>query len=126
MHWIAVALGGAAGAAARYGVGLAVIGRLGDRLPYGTWAVNGAGCFLMGFLWAVGEALPLGGPAKAFLSVGFLGALTTFSTYSLETVHFLRNQEWRPAALNALGSAAVGILMVYLGIRAAQGVFRGL
>lgn len=114
-HWFAVALGGALGAISRYGLGLIVIGRWGDRVPLGTWVVNGLGCFLMGILFVLTGKVNMGGPLKAFLAVGFLGALTTFSTYSLETVFMLRAHQWRGALLNSLGSVAVGLLMVAAG-----------
>jgi CrcB protein len=113
-----VALGGALGAAARYGVGrLALHLGLLD-FPWGTWAVNLTGCFLLGlaFPWlAHGQ-----GRLFALAVVGFLGAFTTFSTYSLETLLLMESGKAGLAALNALGSVAAGLALAALGLSLAR------
>ena len=107
-----VALGGALGARARYGLALASIRWLGPGLPAGTWAANAIGCFLIGL------ALPTlaGDRARLVAVVGFLGAFTTFSTYSADTLALWEAGRTGLAALNAVGSVAVGLAAVALGL----------
>ena len=116
-HLLLVALGGALGAAARYGAALLAEAYVEAPWPYATWAVNLVGCLLIGVLVPV---LGRGGVPEAmqyFFIVGFLGALTTFSTFSLETVVFLEGGfPWR-ALVNAGGSVVVGLGCVWLGLQ---------
>lgn len=84
---VAIALGGALGAVCRYGVGLAVTGMFsGSVQPLATLGVNIIGCGLMGLVYGLSMAgtLALGEAQKGFLLIGFLGALTTFSSFSLD------------------------------------------
>ena len=82
-----VMIGGGLGAASRYGVGLMAVRLWGTRFPWGTLAVNMAGCFLIGLLFALSDRVRLLTPeVRLLLVTGYLGALTTFSTFSLETV----------------------------------------
>lgn len=84
---IAIALGGALGAVGRHFVAGRLTGMLGTGFPYGTLFVNVLGSFLMGLLVElVAVKLNLPRPIQAFLTVGFLGAFTTFSTFSMEVV----------------------------------------
>ena len=112
MRLLFVALGGAVGAVARYGVGLASVRFAEAGVPVGTWAVNALGCL------AIGLAIPLvtDDRARLALVVGVLGSFTTFSTYSADTV--LLWEAGRPAlaAANAAGSVVVGVAFVALGL----------
>ncbi len=112
MRLLLVALGGAVGAVARYGVGVASVRFAEAGLPAATWIVNALGCLLLGL------ALPLVADDRARLAlvVGALGSFTTFSTYSADTV--LLWEAGRPALAvgNALGSVAVGVAFVALGL----------
>jgi CrcB protein len=108
---VLVALGGALGAVSRYGV-YAVAVRWGDRLPLGTWAVNALGCLAVGVVLSV----PLADRTRLVAVVGFLGAFTTFSTYSADTVLLWTSGRPTLAALNALGSVAVGLACTLAGI----------
>lgn len=113
-----VALGGALGAVARYGVGLAAA-RAAPAVPLGTWAVNLAGCFLVGL--AGPRLLAPGAEAgRLLLVVGFLGAFTTFSAFSAETLALLRAGRVGMAALNVAGSVALGLLLTAAGWRLAR------
>ena len=111
MRWLLVALGGAVGALARYGLGQAAL-RWGGAAPVGTWAANALGCLLIGL------AIPLvrGDGARLAVLVGVLGSFTTFSAYSADTV--LLWEAGRPglAAANAVGSVAVGLAFVGVGL----------
>ncbi|NNF58338.1 MAG: fluoride efflux transporter CrcB [Rhodothermaceae bacterium] len=114
-----VALGGAFGAVARYGVAFAAV-RLGaDAFPWGTWAANLLGCFLIGLVLPFVLA-PQHETARLLAVTGFLGAFTTFSTFSLDT--FSLGMAGRPglALLNALGSVAAGLVLVWLGVLTAR------
>jgi fluoride exporter len=100
---ILVAIGGAIGAMGRYTMSLGVHGLTGHDFPYGTLAVNVAGSFVIGLLYAfIIEAAPHLGHYRAPLMVGLLGAFTTFSAFSLETVEFMEAGALFKASLNVL------------------------
>jgi CrcB protein len=116
-----VALGGSAGAVARFLLGEWIAARSPRGFPWGTFAVNVTGCLAAGFLLALLEARDPGGRAwKALLAVGFLGAYTTFSTFSWETLALAREGSWGRAAIYASTSLAVGLLAAGAGIAAAR------
>ena len=116
---LAVALGGAFGALARYGVAMAAARFGAEAFPWGTWIANLAGCFLIGLLvpFLLG---PQAATARLLLVTGFLGAFTTFSTFSLDTVGLM--QAGRPglALANAVGSVVLGLGCVVFGIWTAR------
>jgi len=87
--------------------------------PWGTFAVNVAGCFLLGLLYQAAEEFP-GLPAewRLLLGVGLLGALTTFSTFSVETVNLLRIGETGAALGNTLLSCGAGFAAAFVGMQA--------
>jgi fluoride exporter len=116
VSWLLVALGGALGSLARYGVAMACARWLPATFPYGTFAVNAVGCAIFGLLLGLGESRQLLTPAiRAFCLVGVLGGFTTFSAYSAETLALLRAGAWLPALVNAAGQVVVGIGAVALG-----------
>ena len=87
---ILVAVGGAIGAMARYAVSLGIHGLAGHGFPYGTLVVNVAGSFVIGLAYVlIVESAPHLGHFRAPLMVGLLGAFTTFSAFSLETIHLM-------------------------------------
>ena len=89
-----VAAGGALGALCRYMTTLVMAGWIGTSFPYGTLAVNGAGSFLIGILGVLfSRVYPLPG-AAAFLITGFLGGLTTFSSFMNETLQLWASGRW--------------------------------
>ena len=112
MRVLFVALGGAVGAVARYGIGLASARFAEAGVPVGTWVVNAVGCLLIGL------AIPLvvDDRARLALVVGVLGSFTTFSTYSADTVGLWEAGRPALAAANAAGSVVVGIGCVALGL----------
>ncbi len=98
-----IALGGAVGAILRYLASLGIHGLAGTGFPYGTLLVNVLGSFLIGVLYVVIIEAPAGFTHyRAPLIVGLLGAFTTFSAFSLETVHLLEGGEVVKAGLNVL------------------------
>ncbi len=113
--WIGAA--GFAGAVARYAVEGWVARRTSGAFPWGTLVVNATGCFLLGLLFTVFTGRLLPHPAlRAALTIGFLGAYTTFSTFSLETVRLVEDGAVLYAAGNVVGSVALGLASVYAGI----------
>jgi CrcB protein len=115
---IAVAIGGALGALSRYGASLACVRWLEAPAPYATFAVNLIGCFGIGLL--AGSPLGQRALANAAIGVGFLGGLTTFSTFGLETVRLYQNGSPLAAFINVAASVLVGLAAVSLGLKLAQ------
>ena len=113
----AIMIGGALGAVLRYLVSNAVYALLGRDFPYGTLAVNVTGSFLMGVLTVLlverGDIDPL---LKLAILVGFLGAFTTFSTFSLDTLALIDKGALMLAFLNMLGSVIICVSTVWLGM----------
>ena len=116
---LAIAGGGAIGAVLRYWVSTGVYTLTGRGFPYGTLVVNVLGSLLMGFLyiWLL-ERIPGGVAARAFLLIGLLGAFTTFSTFSIETLNLMEAGQFARALLNTLfsvvlcvGAAALGVML---------------
>lgn len=118
-----VALGGGLGAAARFGVSLAVPSRA-DAFPYATFLINVGGSLLIGLLagWLAmrGDA---GEAWRLFLGVGVLGGFTTFSAYSLETMRMIERSDWIGASTYAIGSVLAGLAAVAIGMMIAKRVF---
>jgi CrcB protein len=117
MQIFAIAIGGAAGAVARYGMSNGVHSLLGRGFPYGTLSVNVLGSLLMGFLYILLlDRVTLSAEWRAISQIGFLGAFTTFSTFSIETLLLLENGETLKAGLNVLLSVGVCLLATWLGM----------
>ena len=117
LELLGVALFGALGAMARYGVGL-WLGRLeGTRLPLPTIAVNLAGSFILGLLAALAVAdIGLPRTLRVPVATGLLGSFTTFSTFSVETVRLLEQGDLRSASLNVAIQLGLGLLGAAAGI----------
>ncbi len=112
-----IAAGGAAGAVARYAMMSAVGHWVGTGFPWATLSVNVIGCFVMG---ALAEAFALAWSAnpeiRAFLTVGFLGAFTTFSAFTLDVNLLMAQGRLMPAALYVAASVLLTILAFFLGM----------
>ena len=117
-QWALVMAGGALGAAGRFWLGGTLLRQFGDRMPWGTLAANLLGAFAIGFL---AEWLQARGPAalywRAFLIVGVLGALTTYSSVMLELMLFTRNGRAGAAALYLGITLIGGMALVWAGAR---------
>jgi CrcB protein len=118
---LAIATGGALGALLRYWTSLAVHSKLGAGFPYGTLTVNVIGSLLMGFLyvWFV-DRMAMGPAVRGFLFIGVLGAFTTFSTFSLETLNLIESGQPGKAILNVVISVIVCVTAAGLGVLAAR------
>lgn len=122
-HYLFVALGGACGAVARYWVYNAAP-FAGQRAPLATLAVNVVGSFLIGMLFVVlTEKGQLGPEWRSLLSVGFLGALTTYSTYSLDAVRLFEQGLPGQAIAYLLGTMMLCLLAAWSGLLLARAVF---
>ncbi len=110
MTVLLVALGAALGAPLRYLVDRFVQTRHDSLFPWGTFAVNVAGSFVLG---VAAETLP--GAWLALVGTGFCGALTTYSTFGYETVRLVQERARLYALLNVLGSVVAGLLAALLG-----------
>jgi len=120
-----VGAGGFIGAVSRYLMGGLVQDRLGASFPFGTLAVNVAGCFLIGGLSELAEARAYLAPeTRAFLIIGLLGGFTTFSAFGNETVNLLRDREWAFACANVTAQVVLAIGAVWLGRSAAHAIWR--
>jgi CrcB protein len=114
---VAIGIAGSLGALARYGLDGLVARRLASSFPLGTFVVNTSGAFVLGLLMTLmTEQLTTAPWLRSALTIGLLGAYTTFSTLSYETYRLLEDGALGLAAANLLGSAAVGLVAVYLGV----------
>ncbi|MDH5753090.1 MAG: fluoride efflux transporter CrcB [Deltaproteobacteria bacterium] len=123
MSYLAVAVGGALGAVLRYAVSGLVQGSGGDGFPLGTLVVNVAGSFIIGLALELGTDRFLISPeARLFITTGLCGGLTTFSTFSYETMRLVEEQQYTAAAGNIGLSLALCLGAVFLGFMAGRAV----
>ncbi|GAB2844100.1 fluoride efflux transporter CrcB [Actinocorallia aurea] len=107
MTALLVLIGGAFGAVLRYLLDTAVKKRAGKAFPWGTLTVNLLGAAILGGLHGAG----VGTSAEALLGTGFCGALTTFSTFELDTVHLYQDGQYVKAGINVLASLVLGLVV---------------
>ena len=121
MTALLIAVFGAVGCLLRYLLSGWVHGVLGRDFPYGTLIVNVLGAFLVGFVMELSlRSTLITAELRTGLTIGFLGGLTTFSTFSYETFKLLEDGELLSAGVNALVSVATCVLLTWLGITAAR------
>ena len=110
--YIAIALGGSLGAISRYWVSTVTYSWLGNNFPYGTLMVNVTGSLVMGFLTVVlVQRFDVSNELRLGLIVGFLGSFTTFSTFSMDTIHWIETG----AVIKALAYILVSVIACLLG-----------
>jgi CrcB protein len=118
---LAVSLGGVLGANARYLVAVYVAERLGTAFPYGTLLINVSGSLVIGFfLTLAAERFSVDPLWRLFFATGFLGAYTTFSSYTFEAAQLMRDGAYGLAFLYLFGSVLAGMIGVFAGIVAAE------
>ncbi|HEY3819308.1 MAG TPA: CrcB family protein [Polyangiaceae bacterium] len=118
---VLVAIAGALGTLARYGVGMWAGKALGTGFPYGTLIVNVAGCFLIAFVYEVALSTTLVSPVlRITLTTGFMGGLTTYSSFNYETSSLLRERAWAVGLTNLALTLAACFVAGLLGLMTAR------
>ncbi len=117
MQYFAIAAGGALGSLLRFWSSTAMHRWLGQAFPYGTLFVNVSGSLAMGFLYVLlTSRMELAAPWRAFFLVGLLGAFTTFSTFSMDTLQLLEKGLWFRAVLNVFSNVMICIAAAWVGV----------
>ncbi len=124
-HIVAIALGGSFGAVLRFLVSSGVAQWLGRGFPYGTLVVNIIGSFMIGLLaeTLILQRVTITFEYRAAILVGFLGSLTTFSTFSLDTFYLIEQGHLTKAALNIFASITSCVFAVWIGLLCGRGLF---
>ncbi|GGF03972.1 putative fluoride ion transporter CrcB [Pseudoalteromonas gelatinilytica] len=116
--YMMIAMGGASGACLRYFLSETMLKLLGRGFPFGTLTVNILGSLLMGILYGLIEKEIIAvSPAKTLIGIGLLGALTTFSTFSMDSLLLLQQGHFFKMALNITLNVVVCIFMAWLGLQ---------
>lgn len=112
-----ISAGAVLGANARYWLGDWAAQKWGTAFPYGTLLINLTGSLVMGFFLTLATERFLIDPRwRLLIAVGFLGAYTTFSTYTWESINLISRGQWLAGLLNAFGSTLAGLIAVSLGV----------
>ena len=121
LRLILIAVFGAIGTLARYGLQGLVQVRASGTFPYGTLLVNLSGCFLLGLIGQLTlNRLVVSPDGRIAIAVGFFGGYTTFSSFGWETAKMLEDGEWFPATTYVAASVVIGLLLSVAGIRLAN------
>lgn len=121
-----LAVAGAAGTLSRYGLGGLAQRITGASFPYGTLVINVLGCLAIGYVMQIAlntDIIPA--DARVIITIGFLGAFTTFSTFSYETVRLFEDGAWVSAILNLVTNVGLGLTATLLGILLGRITLRG-
>jgi CrcB protein len=114
-----VALGGALGSVARYGVSQWMGVREAPQFPWHTFSINVAGCLLIGLVWALMQKQILDPSLRFFLITGILGGFTTFSAFGLETFQLFQAKQYFTAFSYVTLSNVAGIAVLFIGYKLA-------
>ncbi len=123
MQIIFVGIGGFFGAISRYMIDRFIIAVHGGSFPLGILLINVSGSFMLGFFYAATiDRFNVSSDLKLVVTIGFLGAYTTFATLSHDTVRLLENGAVGHAFLNMSASLIGGLLAIYLGMMLAKAI----
>ncbi|MCF8259205.1 MAG: fluoride efflux transporter CrcB [Melioribacteraceae bacterium] len=115
MNYILVFLGAGIGGTLRYFISTFLQKNISVVMPFGTLLVNFLGSFILGFLiFGLDEKQLVSQKMKIFLGIGFCGGLTTFSTFSLETINLFRDYEFLLASINVIANVILSLSAIYL------------
>ncbi|WP_240224207.1 fluoride efflux transporter CrcB [Rheinheimera hassiensis] len=118
LTYLAVAVGGAVGACLRFGINELAMNVLGKSFPFGTLLVNILGSFVLGWLYALFSSGVLAvSPWRALIAIGLIGAFTTFSTFSLDSVLLIQQGDWLKAIANVLLNVLLCLTLAWLGLK---------
>lgn len=121
-----IGLGGFIGALARFYTSKWVNLLIGHRIPFGTMTVNVLGSFIMGLVVTLSvEKMVVSEDIRMLIGVGFLGAFTTFSTFSVESIYLVEEGSYLPAFVYISGNLLLSIFAAFLGILLARYIFSG-
>ena len=123
MNWLLVIAGAVVGAPLRYLTDRAVQSRHDSVFPWGTFAVNVTGCLILGLLTGAVAAGAAGAHLQLLLGTGLCGALTTYSTFSYETLRLTETGARLYATANAVASVVAGLGAAFAGVALAQAVW---
>jgi CrcB protein len=118
INYCAIAIGGAVGACLRFGLSEVMLHLFGRAFPFGTLLVNILGSFAIGLLYGLiltEQITP--NPWRIFIGIGILGAFTTFSTFSMDTVLLLQQGAFIKAALNVLANVVLCLTLTWVGMK---------
>ncbi|MEV0785113.1 fluoride efflux transporter CrcB [Streptomyces sp. NPDC050423] len=123
MNWLLVIVGAAVGAPLRYLTDRAVQSRHDAVFPWGTFTVNVAGCLVLGLLTGAVTAGAASSHVQLLLGTGLCGALTTYSTFSYETLRLAEDGARSYAAANVVASVVAGLGAVFVGVTLAEALW---
>jgi fluoride exporter len=123
LKYLIVGVGGFVGSVMRFWVGTLLTAKFGTRVPWGTFAVNTTGSFLIGMIVTILVARTDLSPNWRYLiPIGFIGGYTTFSAFEYETFRSFESGDHLIALLNVLGSVVAGFICVWLGVLAGRAI----
>ncbi len=113
-HFLMVALGGAIGAMARYGISLI---KPINNFPWHTFVINVLGCFIIGICLSLFKNNKIDNLTYLLLATGICGGFTTFSTFSAESLSLLQNERFLHFGVYVVASVVLGLIATYLGVK---------
>ncbi|MEO6818948.1 MAG: fluoride efflux transporter CrcB [Ginsengibacter sp.] len=111
-----IGIGSFIGGVCRYLISIFIQNKFLSTFPYGTFAVNVIGCFLIGLVYALSEKGNVSMEWRLFFATGVLGGFTTFSSFSNDTIGMMRDGQYLPAFTYVACSVIIGLVATFIGI----------